>query len=135
VGKSVETSEGGTRAAAEGGPSHVKLDPYHYQMVNVCLRLCVKSMFTHAGLDQSDQASSRSWLRVHNDKASFFEFNFRGRWMRFDVSVQSLGDIATLDYVNLNSALGARNDAESLLEEMTRKLCGLLGYEGCFSKL
>ncbi len=129
-----EVASGETRTVAESGLSRVKLDPYHYRMVNVCLRQCVKSMFTHAGLDAEEARASKDWLNVARG-GSYFEFKHKGRWVRFVVDVASINDISSIDFVNLPDQWTTGDATESLLEEATRNLCRLLQYDDCFSKL
>jgi hypothetical protein len=123
---------GEQRSLSESGLSRVKLDPYHYQMVSVCLRQCVRSMFTRAGLDKQEQADAREWLKVSRAASSYFEFRFGKRWIRLQVDVGLLGDISSIDFVRVPANCG---DAESLLEDATRRLCSLLRYDDCFAKL
>ncbi|MBK7090144.1 MAG: hypothetical protein IPH59_00225 [bacterium] len=120
------------RVVAEAGVSRVKLDPYHYQMVNICLRQCVRTMFTHAGLDETEKAGSKEWLKVTRSGGNYFDFRFSGKWHRLQVNVNLLGDISNIDFVGV-PAIG--DDAESLLEDATRKLCRLLRFDDCFAKL
>lgn len=120
------------RSTAEGGESRVKLDPYHYQMVNVCLRQCVRTMFAHTGMDEREIAGSKSWLKVTRGNDNYFEFSSGGRWVRFIVNANLLGEISNIDFVRVS---GNSADLESLYEDATRKLCHLLGYDDCFAKL
>lgn len=123
------------RTLAEGGLSRVKLDPYHYQMVNVCLRLCVRTMFTHAGIDEQEKRSSSDWLRISRGGSEYFEYRYGGRWVRFAVNAGALGNISNLDFVSMPGQWAGSDEAESLLEDVTRKLCALLGYDDCLKKL
>ncbi len=127
-----EATTRNNRAVADAGVSRIQLDPYHYQMVNICLRQCVRSMFMHTGMDEMEQAYSKEWLKVTRAADNYFEFRFGGRWVRLHVNVNSLGDISNIDFVRMPGDWG---DAESLLEEATRKLCHLLRYDDCFAKL
>lgn len=120
------------RAVAETGVSRVKLDPYHYQMVNICLRQCVRMMFTHAGLNETEKTVSKDWLRVLRGSENHFDFKFAGKWVRLRVNVSLLGDISNIDYVGVPDV---GDSAESLLEDATRKLCRLLRFDDCFAKL
>ena len=76
-----EATTRNNRAVADAGVSRIQLDPYHYQMVNICLRQCVRSMFMHTGLDEMEQASSKDWLKVTRAADNYFEFKFGGRWV------------------------------------------------------
>ncbi len=127
-----EVAARNTRAVAETGVSRIKLDPYHYQMVNICLRQCVRSMFVHTGLDEQERVDSKDWLKVTRDADNHFDFRYGGRWVRLHVNVNLLGDISNIDFVRIPGDMG---DAESLLEDATRKLCRLLRYDDCFAKL
>ena len=123
---------GEQRTMSESGLSRVKLDPYHYQMVNICLRQCVRTMFAHTGMDESEIAGSKGWLKVTRGNDNYFEFSSGGRWVRFFVNASLLGEISNIDFVRVS---GSSADLESLYEDATRKLCHLLGYDDCFAKL
>lgn len=127
-------STGEHRAIPDSGPSHIKLDPYHYQMVTICLRLCVRTIFTHAGMNDEEREKSRDWLRVKREGEDFFEFRFAGYWIRFQVNVNSLADISNISFVSVPASWSAAQDGQALLESATRSLCRLLGYDDCLKK-
>ncbi|MFH1891247.1 MAG: hypothetical protein ABIK83_01025 [Candidatus Zixiibacteriota bacterium] len=123
------------RNLPEEGISRIKLDPYHYQMVNLCLRLCVKSMFTHSGVSQTEMDQSEQWLKIVRGSDDKFSILFKGRWIRFDVNAQEIGNISNLSFVDIPGRQVAGDEVNMLLEEVTRKLCMLLGYDNCYDKL
>lgn len=128
-------TESYSRNLPEEAISHIDLDPYHYQMVNLCLRLCVKSMFTHSGISQEEKDASAGWLKIVRGDNDYFSIKYGGEWMRFDVYRNQLSDISNLNFVHFPGFGGSSDAGNSMLEEVTRKLCSLLGYDDCFSKL
>jgi len=123
------------RNLPEEGISRINLDPYHYQMVNLCLRLCVKSMFTRSGVSQAEMDQSARWLRIVRGSDETFTVLFRGKWVCFDVNTQEIGNISNLNFVDIPGRQVAGDEVNMLLEEVTRKLCMLLGYDNCYDKL
>ncbi len=113
---------------------HVNLDPYHYRMVSLCLRLCVKSMFTHSGMNRAERRLSNGWLEVDRGEDEHFSCLHEERWIRFDVRSDLISDISNLDFVDIPYGM-SDNDINLLLEEVTRRLCRLLGYDVCFEQL
>lgn len=124
-----------SRDLPEEGISRIKLDPYHYQMVNLCLRLCVKTMFTRSGVSQAEMDRSSNWLKIARGSDDFFKVLFKGRWVRFDVNAQEIGNISNLSFVDIPGRQVSGDEVTLLLEEVTRKLCMLLGYDNCYDKL
>ena|GEM_PF-2564519 len=115
--------------------SRIKLDPYHYQMVNVCMRLCLKSMFTHSGLSKRQTDASSPWLRANRTDNASFEYLAAGRWVKFRVFVKEINNISHINFVEL--PLDGRSDSEinDLLENVTADLCSLLNYSNCLDQL
>jgi hypothetical protein len=130
-----EEKAGKHRSAPETGLSHIQLDPYHYQMVNVCLRLCVRTMFTHSGIDEQERSASSDWLRIRRENDNFFEYRHGGRWVRFSVKTGSLGEISNIDFASVAGDWTSNDGAQSLLEAATKDLCRLLGYDDCLKRL
>jgi hypothetical protein len=128
---------GGTesRNLPDENVSHIKLDPYHYNMVSICLRLCVKSMFSYSGISQAERESSSRWLRIERGSDEHFTFLYDRNWLRFSVKTDQLGDISNLDFVQIPHGTMSDDEVNLLLEEVTRKLCKLLGYDDCFEQL
>jgi hypothetical protein len=75
--RNVVSSGTANREAPEEGISRIKLDPYHYQMVNVCLRLCVKSMFNRSGISKSERDAAEGWLKITRSGAEDFSVLFQ----------------------------------------------------------
>lgn len=123
------------RYVPDEGLSRIKLDPYHYQMVNVCMRLCMKSMFTHSGLSEQRVDASSSWLRVNRNDNASFEYLVAGRWVEFSVFVKEITNISHINFMEL--PLDGRSDSEinDLLENVTADLCSLLNYSNCLDQL
>ncbi len=120
----------------EEGLSRIKLDPYTYQMVNVCLRLCAQSMFTHTGMSGEAQEGSSRWLKVSRGSGgNSFSYRFNERWVNVTVNVNSLTDISNLNFISIPSDLSGSGKADQFLKEVTRKLCTLLGYDDCVQRL
>ncbi|MCK4656688.1 MAG: hypothetical protein KAT85_06630, partial [candidate division Zixibacteria bacterium] len=90
--------------------SRIKLDTYHYQMVNVCMRLCLKSMFTLSGLSEQRADASSSWLRVNRSDNASLEYLAAGRWVKFKVFVKEITNISRINFVEL--PLDGRSDSE-----------------------
>jgi len=137
---------GGVMVADASGPARtlpeensdltrIKLDPYHYQMVNICLRLCVKTMFTHTGMSSAEHETSNSWLKVVRGSEEYFSFHTRNGWMRFNVNPSEISEIANLNFVEIPYSSVSDGSVNELLEQVTRDLCRLLGYDDCFEKL
>jgi hypothetical protein len=132
---STEGSENSHRSSFDDGPSRIELDDYHYQMVNVCLRLCMKSMFTRDGLTRSQLENSSGWLRVENGRTAMFEYLSGGKWLQFRVFVEEIADISHIDFVELPLRGNSSHDINELLEKITADLCSLLGYSDCLDQL
>jgi hypothetical protein len=115
--------------------SRIKLDPYHYQMVNVCMRLCLKSMFTRSGLSEQQADASSSWLRVNRSDNASFEYLAAGRWVEFRVFVKEITNISYINFVELPLDGRSDSDINDLLENVTADLCGLLNYSNCLDQL
>ncbi len=128
---------GVSNLSSEGeGLSRINLDPYTYQMVNVCLRLCATSMFTHSGMDEAEASSSAQWLKVNRGAGhSSFSYRYNRQWVEVTVNVKSLTDISNLSFVSIPSNLSKGGQADEFLKEVTRKLCSLLGYDDCVKRL
>ncbi len=136
---------GGIMVADASGParalpeeedlSRIKLDPYHYQMVNICLRLCVKTMFTHTGMNETERQTSSKWLKVVRGSEEYFSFRHRGGWVRFNVNASELSEIANLNFVEIPYSAASDGTVNELLESVTRDLCRILGYDDCFEQL
>jgi hypothetical protein len=123
------------RYAPDEDLSRIKLDPYHYQMVNVCMRLCLKSMFTHSGLSEQQAGASSSWLRVNRSDNASFEYLVSGRWLEFKVSVMEITNISHINFVELPLDGRSESEINDLLENVTADLCSLLNYSNCLDQL
>ena len=105
-------------------------------MVNVCLRLCAQSMFTHTGMSEREKANSAAWLKVNQEQGNnSFSYRFSGQWVKVSVNVNSLTDISNLNFISIPSNLSGNGKADAFLKEVTRKLCGVLGYDDCLQRL
>lgn len=129
------SSEGDVRAVPDENVSRIKLDPYHYQMVNVCLRLCMKSMFTHSGMSERRHESSSTWLRVNGGANARFEYRARGVWLEFGVFTDRIADISNINFVEIPYRGKSDEEINELLESVTADLCSLLGYSDCLDQL
>ena len=124
-----------SRELPEEDVLRTQLDPYHYQMVNVCLRLCVKSMFTHVGMSRAEKENSGGWLKVVKETDEYFSYLHKGEWVRFNVNSTYLNIISDVNFVKLPQMSTSNSDVNPLVEEVTRKLCKLFGYDDCLERL
>jgi hypothetical protein len=127
------STEGDVRSVPSENVSRIKLDPYHYQMVNVCLRLCMKSMFTHSGMSEQRRERSSTWLRMYG--SARFEYMDRGKWLEFRVFTDRIADISNINFVEIPYQGKSDEEINKLLESVTADLCSLLGYSDCLDQL
>jgi hypothetical protein len=104
-------------------------------MVNVCMRLCLKSMFTLSGLSEQRLGVSSSWLRVNRRDNASFEYLAAGRWVKFKVFVKEITNISHINFVELPLDGGSDSEINDLLENVTADLCSLLNYSNCLDQL
>ncbi len=113
--------------------SHSQLDPYHYQMVDLCLRLCAQSIFLREGGGIPEQKYAYDWLRIKkggNENALYFKH--QGQWFEFTINTNKLKDLSDLSFVEIPVDYNAQvGSVEVLFEDITRKLCKILKHDDC----
>jgi hypothetical protein len=117
--------------------SHSELDPYHYQMVDLCLRLCAQSLFLRQSGNLKKSDYGVNWLKVERgEDNNRMLINHDGSWVELTINKDRLKVLSDLSFievpVNIESQVG---DVEYLFEDVTRKLCKLLKHEECFENL
>jgi len=84
-------------------------------------------MFTHSGLRKTERESSSAWLEIARGSSEHFSYLFKGEWIRFNVNGEQISNISNLSFVEIPSHRVSSNEINTLLEEVTRRLCRLLG--------
>lgn len=114
--------------------SHSELDPYHYQMVSICLRLCVQSLFLR---DTGGKQYSADWLRIDKSEGrNRLSIMHRGSWFVLEINKDRLDVLSDISFINIPSDYASRvGDIEVFFESVTKKLCTLLHYEDCMENL
>jgi len=114
--------------------SHSELDPYHYQMVSLCLRLCVQSIFLR---DTGTRQYNSDWLKVEKsaDHNRLFIMH-KGSWFALDVNRDRLNVLSDISFINIPSDYANRvENIESFFESITKRLCTMLNHEECLENL
>jgi len=117
--------------------SHTQLDQYHYQMVNVCLRLCAQSLFLRSGAGIPEQKYPSDWLKVEkSNNRNSIQFKYNGSWLKLTINADRLTMLSDLSFVEIPANYASvADDIEELFSEVTKKLCRLLHHEDCLENL
>jgi len=116
--------------------SHSQLDPYHYQMVDICLRLCAQSMFLRDGVGSGGQNYNQNWLKVDKSGGkNTLQFKYRGRWLEFSINKDRLKVLSDISFFEVPTDITSSGELEDLVGDMTRKLCEILKHEECLENL
>ena len=117
--------------------SHSQLDPYHYNMVDLCLRLCAQSIFLREGGGIPEQKYSYDWLKIKKSgNENLMLFKHRGNWFEIAINTHKLKDLSDLSFVELPVDYIAQvGSVESLLEDITKRLCEILRHDDCLENL
>jgi hypothetical protein len=121
------------RDAPTAEVSHSELDPYHYQMVDLCLRLCAQSIFLREGGGIPQQKYSYDWLKIKKGPdGDAMYFKHKGQWFEFTINIDKLKDLSDLSFVEIPVDYGTQvGSVEVLFEDITRKLCAMLKHDDC----
>jgi hypothetical protein len=113
--------------------SHSQLDPYHYQMVDLCLRLCAQSIFLREGGGIPQQKFSYDWLKIRKGPdQDIMYFKHKGAWFEFTINTDKLKDLSDLSFVEIPVDYETQvGSVEVLFEDITRKLCKILKHDDC----
>ena len=125
------------RDAPTSEVSHSHLDPYHYNMVDLCLRLCAQSIFLREGGGIPEQKYSYSWLKIKKSGTeNLLLFAHNGRWYEIEIITSKLKDLSDLGFVELPVDYISRYGSVSiLLEDLTKRLCEILRHDDCLENL
>jgi hypothetical protein len=116
--------------------SHSQLDPYHYQMIDICLRLCVQSIFLRERVGTASKDYNSDWLKVEkNNNQNNLLFKYRGNWLEFSINKDRLKVLADISFFGVPTNLGSSEELDNLVEDITRKLCDLLNHDECLENL
>jgi len=130
-------AEPGERHAPDIEFSHTELDPYYYQMVDICLRLCAQSIFLRQNVGDGDQRFSSNWLKVDTgDNNNSMLIKHQGRWVKFIINTSRLQVLSDLSFIEIPGEYSdSFNDLQYLFEDVTRKLCKHLSHTDCLENL
>jgi hypothetical protein len=117
--------------------SHSELDPYHYQMVDLCLRLCAQSLFLRQSASLARSDFGVNWLKIERgDGNNRMLILHKNTWLVLKINKDRLKVLSDLSFievpVNIEKQVG---DVEFMFEDVTRKLCKLLKHEECLENL
>ncbi len=116
--------------------SHSQLDPYHYQMVDLCLRLCAQSLFLR-DMGEANKNYSYDWFKIRRSaQENILLFKYRGHWVELEIHTERLKMLSDLSFIEVpveyTNQLGSLDD---FVEEVTRNLCRVLKHEDCLENL